>query len=215
MIPAIDDGFAGLKKLKLLFDFLSGICKIFLVGFADVGKDTRVRQDHLSQSFHFAGHGDACLEQAQIIFFLQQPERQRHANLTVITSGTACDILCKGQRMIYPFLYNGLPVTAGYGNHRDIEFFAVVCGKQLQGRQRVGYHDEIAFRIFFLMVAFPGYYKCSDTLIIQLADVIVTVVVVPGKGKEDRVSRGVDLPAVDEEIPDDSIVPDGCLGTVI
>jgi hypothetical protein len=70
-----------LKKVELFFTFLTIISKIFLVGFAKVGKNTNIRSNDGFEFFHLAWHRNSGFDNSYIMLIFNLPHRQRNTYL--------------------------------------------------------------------------------------------------------------------------------------
>ena len=97
----------------------------------NVGQNTKSRLNNRTQLFHFAHQGNAGLENAQIVSFVNPDYGKRNTYLRVVAFRTSDDVVFRTQQKIQPFFYDGFSVTSRDSYDGKVKLFSVISGKLL------------------------------------------------------------------------------------
>ena len=178
----INHGRRVVHQFQLLQALLLHGAEILLMGIGQASQDTDGGLYDVVQGHHLARLADACLEDAHLGLLVQQPYRERHANLRIVRTRRAHNLLRRQQELIKPLLDHRLAVGPGDTHDGNVELVTMTFGQTLQGCQRRRHFQVVGILLRMLRHLF--HHERADTTTIELADVVVAVVALRAQGEE-------------------------------
>ena len=99
------------------------------------GQQTDGGLDNVCQRLHLVGLTDTSLKESYLRLFVEQPHRQRHTNLRVITLGRTGHRHRWRQQLVEPLFDHRLTVRAGDADDGDVKFVTMALGQALKSLQ--------------------------------------------------------------------------------
>ena len=143
IVGIVDDDLGVLEQRQLLHTLLLQRAEVLLMGGTQRCHHTDGGLDNVAQGLHLARLADTSLKESDLCLLVEQPHRQRHANLRVVALGRACHHHVGRQYLVQPLLDHCLAVAASDAHHGDVELVTVTLGQPLEGSQRRWYDEEI------------------------------------------------------------------------
>lgn len=201
----INNGSRSLRQHQLFGTLLLERGEIFLVRLADRSKNHRIGTDHPLQTHHLPGTGYTRFDQRQLLVPFDHQQRERHAQLRIITFRRP-EIFDAGRNLLGdPLLDHRLPVRTRNTDHAPLEPSPVMGRKLLEGSDGTRNHHVAATG---RKLRFPLRKKCLHIPANHLADKGVGVVISTFHGHEQRLLAERTVAAVGKHPCHRQILPD-------
>ena len=173
------------EEQEFLVAFLLYRRKVFLMCGTDVGHHADGRLDNGTQRLHLARLRYACFKNADAAALVEQPDRERHAHLRVVTAGRARHVHRKHQQLVDPFLHNCFAVRAGDANDGQNVLLSVSLGEALQGFEGTEHAQEISIGIVRLVIfGHRADHEIAHAPAVEVGDIFVSVAHGSAEGEE-------------------------------
>ena len=172
------------------------------MGRSQIGEHGDGGLNDVAQGSHLAFLTDARLEHADLRVTIEQPHRERYADLRIVTARTAGHHHPRREKLIEPLLDHRLTVAPGDAHHGDGEFVSMTFGQSLQSFPRGEHLEKVGLRVAFRgLLGHTFHHEVAHAAGIKLGDVAVTIV--PGRPqcKKKRLFRETQRTTVCENKP--------------
>ena len=209
VIGAIDDALAAVQDLGFFLSLLLHGFKSVIVLAAQVGDDAYGGTDHRMQIIHLVDGRNACLDNRQVGIVVDVPQRQGHTDLGIVAAGRPHDAVIVLEQLVQPLLDSGLATAARDADDRQLaETTAMKCRQCLQGVERRFHGNEVGSGALGGSEIIAGNDKITHALVIQVGDVIVSIICLGAQGKEYRLFGLGERTRVGQQLAHDGILVD-------
>ena len=128
------------------------------------------------QCLHLSHFRDTGLKDTQFRMLIQQPYRQRHSNLRIVTPRRTGNGAFRTQQLIQPLLYDCLSVTSRNAHYRNLKMLAVLGCQPLQGPAGIAYLQEVGIGIITGLLRQFRYHKITNPTDVKFRDIFMPVI---------------------------------------
>ena len=165
--------------------------------------------NHRLQVVHLVDGRDARLDNRQVGIVVDVPQRQGHTDLGIVAAGRPHDAVIVLEQLVQPLLDSGLATAARDTDDRQLaETTAMECRQCLQGVERRFHGNEVGSGALGGSEIIAGNDKITHSLVIQVRDVIVSVICLGAQGKEYRLFGLGERTRVGQQLAHDGILVD-------
>jgi len=151
--------------------------KVFLMGSTKIGQHGYGGLDNITQGQHLVRLADTGLENAQPRVLIHQPDRERHSNLRIIATRTACHLHIRRQQLVQPLLDHRLPVRSGDSHNGYDQLISMTLGQSLQSLSGIEHFQEIGICVIGgITGGHCGDHEIFDSTTIKVGYIIVSIV---------------------------------------
>ena len=142
VVGTVDHRLGVVHQFEFLHALLFHRTEVLLMGSPQTGEYTDGGRDDVAQGRHLTGLTDACLEDAHLGLFVQQPYGEGNAYLGVVAAGRAHNLLRGQEQLVEPLLDHRLTVGTRDADDGDVELIAMTLCQTLEsGHGRRDYQE--------------------------------------------------------------------------
>ena len=121
------------------------------MGGTDVGQDTDGGFNNAGERRHFAGLGDASLDDGKVMRGIYLPKGEWYTNLGIVAFGAGSHMTVGRKQLDEPIFDNGFSIAPRDAYHRNIELLTVVGGNLLESLDNIIDLPQVDVGIIYLI----------------------------------------------------------------